>query len=976
MVSPSKKRKLENKTLIKSSIANTIKTADLKIRRTSRPLVDYRFYLDLKNHADAAKIESRLKTLGAVVDDFLAKEVKYVVTDRPERTAAPTGQGLAASPAVPQEGRKRAQKSRADAMLEKARLQQTNISSYDVLENAFRWGIPIWPLENLSKWLEKIENSLQNNVPALRIRPFKGPFIKIEDINKRYKPLYGNLASWPSINLDYGCPFSTPKLIPGKTRNAPVAGHCQQLGEQRMTRKSKVPKPEEKAKSPEVLYPGYCEICEIDYVDLKQHVISSTHVKFTEDSTNYEDLDNLIKYSTVEDLVKASQPRRSPRGAAVAEPLAPPCDSEMRKLPVGVCNGQLRRCSVRQAESKARKECPAEVSLLSARCTRTRLTEPTPLAQTNGKRDEFIHNLRKRYPASADGCCRHRLRSRNSEGSEDVSDEMGGTDSKPKTEQLNGKAPHHLSEEDSSCSSSLNIKRKRLSVEEKLLEDNKEYYRLEVKSAKLRSSAYICQVNKVEYDDECANHVPSTPLAEQLSSIKEEDSLKQRRSCSATTGSEPAKTKPAVTAAAAAAPIFGAESPAWHDLNFSFEHEPRSEPWYATYQRQDDGSCEFLEGFEDFHFRKRFLLPYEMPEFKRPRMRAKMAAAAAAASSPSAAGKRKYSARNRAMQLVADAKNPRKSPRCHASTLAILSNLMTRRRRSNGASPDRGTTAAAAAAAAEAEQATAAVEDVDKELDEMLASPPTPEVSPSGRVRRKSARRTLPEETDDLAAELANAATLDGAVDLRSDMDVLHLVYDYRNCDCTHHMRPVYTVQQPEEEVPPQQHQQQTAELLGLLARTKRRLGSVSEGSTLDTLSDTGTVNSSSRGRFKKRKRNLTGWPSNKPKKRQAAKPAEDAVDAAEDFVGVTIKVVKEKGTKGKVKTVYRTKKQAAAAASRGKAAAATSPSKRRARSESPRKAVTAAASVTGTQTSPVRKKLVVNRTCRARTRNSTRLRR
>jgi len=73
-----------------------------------------------------------------------------------------------------------------------------------------------------------------------------------------------------------------------------------------MTRKSKVPKPEDKAKAPEVLYPGYCEICEVDYVDLKQHLNSSTHIKYTEDSSNYEALDILINQSTtVEDLLKA-----------------------------------------------------------------------------------------------------------------------------------------------------------------------------------------------------------------------------------------------------------------------------------------------------------------------------------------------------------------------------------------------------------------------------------------------------------------------------------------------------------------------------------------------------------------------------------------------------------------------------------------------------------------------------------------------
>ncbi|XP_059475344.1 protein chiffon [Neocloeon triangulifer] len=906
MVSPSKKRKFDSKTLTKP--INNIKTGDLKIKRTARPLVDYRFYLDLKNHATAAKIETRLKTLGAVVDDFLAKEVKYVVSDRPEWTAegrltCALGQwpsALTASPIVAaEEGRRRAQKSRADAMLEKAKLQHTNLSSVDPLENASRWGIPIWPLEKLSKWLEKIENSLQTNVPTLRIRPFKGPFIKIEDINKRYRPLYGSLASWPSINLDYGCPFSTPKLVPGKvehSRNAPKAGNCQQ-GEQRMTRKSRVPKPEEKAKAPEVLYPGYCEICEVDYVDLKQHLLSSTHITYTEDLSNYEDLDNLIKQSsTVEELLKSSQPRRSPRVAVAPGPQDQTDEKEMRKLPIPLCNGQLRRSSLRQAENKAKKES----------------------SETNGKKDDFIHNLRKRYP---DSCCQRRLRSRNSEDSgQDSSDEMGGAESKPKTEELNGKT--HSSEEESSCSSGRVIKRKRLSVEEKLLEDNKEYYKLEVKNAKLRSSGFLCQINKVEYDDECANHVPSTPLAEQLSSIKEEaDNPKRRRTCH-----ETAKTDHVPECA--------------EDLHFSFETEPFSEPWFSTYQRQDD-LCEFLEGFDDFRFRKRLVLPYEMPEFQR--------ATASKSRTKFAAQRKKYTARSRAMQLVADAKNPRKSPRCHASTLAILSNLVGRRRRSFGVSPESTETVSAPP------EITA--ENVDKTLDEMLASPATPDVSPTGRVRRKSTRRALADEGaegDDLAAELARTAPLD-AVAFKSELDPLRLVEDFHNCRCTQDIKPIFTVQPPapEEEQPILTQ----PELLGLLARNKRRLESVSECSTMDTLSETGTNNSSSRGRFKKRKRNLTGWPSNKPRKRQA-KPALPE----ENYVGVALKVLQTKGTKElKVKPVV------------GKKSATPSP-KRRARTESPKKA-SGNSGPSGAQTSPVRKMVNKKRTCRARTRNSTSLR-
>jgi hypothetical protein len=221
--------------------------------------------------------------------------------------------------------------------------------------------------------------------------------------------------------------------------------------------------------------------------------------------------------------------------------------------------------------------------------------------------------------------------------------------------------------------------------------------------------------------------VPSTPLAEQLSSIKEEaDSPKRRKLCP-----EPTKTDRLPELA--------------HELQFSFEKEPCSEPWYNTYRRQDDHN-EYLEGFEDFQFRKRLILPYEMPEFQR-MIAAKNRKLFKQSTSPL---RNKFTARSRAMQLVADAKNPRKSPRCHASTRANLSHSK-KRRRSMGCSPEPGIVPP---------PLEVNINDVDKTLDEMLASPSTPELSPAGRVRRKSARKILSEEDtdgDDLVAELSNA---------------------------------------------------------------------------------------------------------------------------------------------------------------------------------------------------------------------------
>ncbi|KAF4520914.1 hypothetical protein B566_EDAN014414 [Ephemera danica] len=204
MVSPSKKRKLEGKSVANASgttLRATSLTGDCRLQRTRKPLADKRFFIDLKNHVSSSKLERRLKSLGASVDAFLTREVTYV------------------------------QKSRAEAMLEKARQQQqTHLNTIDPLENAVCWGIPIWPLNKVLKWLDKIESNLNSasSYLSLKTKSLRSPFVKFEDLTKQYRPVYGSIAVWPTLNLDCGeggCPFSVPKSPIGHDkkplRNAP-----------------------------------------------------------------------------------------------------------------------------------------------------------------------------------------------------------------------------------------------------------------------------------------------------------------------------------------------------------------------------------------------------------------------------------------------------------------------------------------------------------------------------------------------------------------------------------------------------------------------------------------------------------------------------------------------------------------------------------------------------------------------------------
>lgn len=98
---------------------------------------------------------------------------------------------------------KKIQKSRVDAMLERA-LTQPQKCSVDPIDNALNWGIPIWTTDKLQAWLEKIYLSLKESAnfkcinnrsgtdnKDLKVKDLKKPYIKFESF-KRYEEMKKN----------------------------------------------------------------------------------------------------------------------------------------------------------------------------------------------------------------------------------------------------------------------------------------------------------------------------------------------------------------------------------------------------------------------------------------------------------------------------------------------------------------------------------------------------------------------------------------------------------------------------------------------------------------------------------------------------------------------------------------------------------------------------------------------------------------
>lgn len=109
-------------------------------------------------------------------------------------------------------------------------------------------------------------------------------------------------------------------------------------------------------------------------------------------------------------------------------------------------------------------------------------------------------------------------------------------------------------------------------------------------------------------------------------------------------------------------------SPEVEGLHYSFEAVPKSESWYQTYQRQDEG--------EEFYYysevdRKPFLLPYEIENFHEILQKS--------IQNSSIHRKRGRKGGVRVNPGSPKSRSPRKSPRCHASTLAIMSTIIRRR---------------------------------------------------------------------------------------------------------------------------------------------------------------------------------------------------------------------------------------------------------------------------------------------------------
>ncbi|GBP81073.1 Protein chiffon [Eumeta japonica] len=206
---------------------------------------------------------------------FLTERVSHVVRDRP-------GAGAGPGDAQRWAGARDGARGRADAMLQRVRdnthhhIDSTSAASTNFIVITVQKAILI---------LDKIYDTFFSASEKFRcVRFFQGHFIKIEFLDKLCRPVYKEFDVWPDISIE-------PDLPKEKKVPAEEPPDNDTITSSKMTRKNR---PKIKEKEEKETKGGYCEMCNTDYVDAALHRRTPHHLAFVRDPTNFLALDSLI----------------------------------------------------------------------------------------------------------------------------------------------------------------------------------------------------------------------------------------------------------------------------------------------------------------------------------------------------------------------------------------------------------------------------------------------------------------------------------------------------------------------------------------------------------------------------------------------------------------------------------------------------------------------------------------------------------
>ncbi|XP_012710435.2 uncharacterized protein dbf4b [Fundulus heteroclitus] len=297
-----------------------------------RKLEGKTFYLDNVKKRPTTLLLEAVGLLGGRVESFLHKDVTFVVTGsqeslQEEKSVAAKGEGKGTDegsqnlvkkpdgglrkdkqrPATP---RLAACGSRGKALLEKAICNNERKQRSSVLSNARSWGVKILHVDDVLLYLRHLtrdsfsakpkkpaKSSTKQCLPAVKATALRAPYLKIEDMNRKYKPLHMQSVAFPSLYfLGRFSPFESPP--PPLFKEHTAQEHVKKRENKvENSLKEKSPTPLGCNPSPWRLRKKdtyYCECCHETFTNLEEHLQSDVHRSFALDPSNYSAVDRLL----------------------------------------------------------------------------------------------------------------------------------------------------------------------------------------------------------------------------------------------------------------------------------------------------------------------------------------------------------------------------------------------------------------------------------------------------------------------------------------------------------------------------------------------------------------------------------------------------------------------------------------------------------------------------------------------------------
>lgn len=306
------------------------KAADVKLK----PFTGKIFYLDLPSNKHTETLENDLQDLGGTIEKFLSKDINYIVSNKSEAKFAQTQGKNSPVPSPdsvqntgntsPHPSSRRESNegsshrtlemiSRGKSLVKRVIKEQEFVPGNSILSNAVAWGVRILYVDDITAYIarkketsinikpesvvtgEKNKRIVHSNGHITKAGRLKKPFIKVEAINRHYRPLYIQLDCYPEVNYYSANPCS-PFDIDKKSKSIDRQNKVKSRSKgQKMTCSEKICNIDTKTMETlkEKKKKGYCECCMMKYEDLKIHLKSEHHKKFSE-STEFKVVDKII----------------------------------------------------------------------------------------------------------------------------------------------------------------------------------------------------------------------------------------------------------------------------------------------------------------------------------------------------------------------------------------------------------------------------------------------------------------------------------------------------------------------------------------------------------------------------------------------------------------------------------------------------------------------------------------------------------